>query len=57
MYQISNRQYDEVIQFLSAYVATERRGISLPEQNRFRRARLLIRDLKKRNPITNNQNK
>ena len=57
MYQISNRQYDEVVEFLSAFVAMERGGENLRIQNRFRRARLLIRDLKRRKPIINNQNK
>ena len=51
MYQISNRQYEEVIEMLQAYVSTECRGESLRIQNRYRRARLLIRALSKRKPI------
>ena len=53
MYQISNRQYDEVIEMLKAYVSTESRGEPLFIQNRYRRARLLIRALSKRKPTDN----
>lgn len=52
MYLISNRQYDEVVEFLSAYVACERDNGNLREYNRFRRARLLIKALKKRSPVS-----
>ena len=51
MYQISNRQYAEVVEMLTAYVSTEGRGADLRTQNRYRRARLLIRALSKRKPI------
>ena len=51
MYLISNRQYDEVVEFLSAFVACERDGCCLRDYNRFRRARLLIKALKKRSPV------
>ena len=64
MYQISNRQYAEVVEMLTAYVSTEGRGADLRTQNRYRRARLLIRALSKRKPIEienthiiNNKNK
>jgi hypothetical protein len=56
MYQISNRQYDEVVEFLSAFVAMERGGENLRIQNRYRRARLLIKQLRKRNPVNNSIN-
>jgi hypothetical protein len=51
MYSISNRQYGEVLEMLAAYIGNSSREGSLREQNRVRRARLLLRDLKKRNRI------
>ena len=64
MYEISNRQYSEVIEILTAYASLDRRGADLRTQNRCRRARLLIRALSKRKPIEsenihiiNNKNK
>ena len=54
MFLISNRQYDEVIEMLTAYVQTDGgTGCTLREQNRYRRARLLIKALSKRKPIDN----
>ena len=32
MYQISNRQYAEVVEMLTAYVSTEKRGADLRTQ-------------------------
>lgn len=52
MFLISNRQYDEVIEMLTAYVQTDGgTACSLREYNRYRRARLLIKALSKRKPI------
>lgn len=53
MFLISNRQYDEVIEMLTAYVQTDGSACNLREQNRYRRARLLIKALSKRKPIDN----
>ena len=54
MFLISNRQDDEVIEMLTAYVQTDGgTGCTLREQNRYRRARLLIKALSKRKPIDN----
>lgn len=54
MFLISNRQYDEVIEMLTAYVQTDGgTACNLREQNRYRRARLLIKALSKRKPIDN----
>ncbi len=52
MYEISNRQHDDIIEMLTAFVGRDDRRGSLREQNRYRRARLLIRDLKKRKQVT-----
>lgn len=54
MYQISNRQYDEVIEFLCAFASTEREDMTLREYNRLRRARLLVKALRRKTPIINN---
>ena len=51
MFTISNRQYGEVIELLSDYLTKEVEGESLRQQNRYRRARLLLKALRKRNPI------
>ena len=64
MYQLSNRQYNEVIEMLTAYTSIDSRDADLRTKNRFRRARLLLRALSKRKPIEsenihiiNNKNK
>jgi len=64
MYQISNRQYVEVLEILTAYASQDSKDGDLRTQNRYRRARLLIRALSKRKPIEsenihiiNNKNK
>ena len=51
MYQLSNRQYNEVIEMLTAYTSIDSRDADLRTKNRFRRARLLLRALSKRKPI------
>ena len=51
MYQISNRQHAELIDMLADYVSMESVTDSLRRQNRFRRARLLLKSLRKRKPL------
>lgn len=53
MYQISNRQFGEVLEMLRAYVSTAKAGDDLRTQNRYRRARLLIQALTKRKSADN----
>lgn len=53
MYLISNRQYDEVVEMLTAYANLNDREADLRTQNRFRRARLLLKALLKRKPVGN----
>ena len=54
MYQISNRHYEAIIEMLTAYVEGDDRTGTLREQNRYRRARLLIRSLKRKQVSVNN---
>ena len=51
MFLISNRQHSEVVEMLTAYVATGSNADNLREQNRRRRAGLLLKALMKRKPI------
>lgn len=51
MYQISNQQHVEVVSLLEDYLTMRTDGDSLKQQNRFRRAWLLLKALKKRKPI------
>lgn len=55
MILISNRQHGEVIEMLEDYLSREDDTDSLRQQNRFRRARLLLKSLKKRMPIDKRQ--
>lgn len=64
MFLISNRQHGEVIEMLTDYLSRESLSDSLRQQNRFRRARLLLKALMKRMPVDketinniNNKNK
>jgi len=51
MYMISNHQHAEVIELLSDYLTKSTDKDSLRQQNHFRRARLLLKAMKKRKPI------
>ena len=48
---ISNQQHGEVIELLTDYLTKSAETDSLRQQNRFRRARLLLKAMKKRKPI------
>lgn len=51
MYQISNHQHGEVIELLTDYLTKSSETDNLRQQNRFRRARLLLKAMKKRKPM------
>lgn len=54
MFLISNRQHGEILEMLTDYLTKETEGDNLRQQNRFRRARLLLKSLKKRKPTDKN---